>query len=187
MKTARTLQSVAALALSFIAASSYGSSYDYSFTFNSGLVVSGTLDGDANGDFVENVSNVTVFFNGFPMSGTPTNPAPIIYTAKLVDYSFVAGPIVSFDVNQNNFVFANSDFAAGDFSYTSFFEFSGSAYAYAIDVDLSLGDFEYTHAQTRWSLTPSTVKVPDAGTMLPLLGVVLVSLGWFSRRRAVWA
>ncbi len=164
------------LALSLTSVSSHAITFDYSYTFGSGVVVSGSLDGDLNGQFVENVSNVSVFFDGTPMPGT-------IFSAHHTGFVWVnGGPIFSFDVFQNNFRFINSDFLNGDNSYNSFFEILfGVAAAESALVGFTVDN---PPLQANWSLTArSTSSVPDLGATLPLFSAALAGLAWFNRRR----
>lgn len=82
--------------------STKGALFNYSYEFGTGYSVTGSLEGDRNGDFVDNVHSVTVVFNGTPISGT-------VYTGKRVPGDWVSGPVVSFDASKNNFIFANTD------------------------------------------------------------------------------
>ena len=84
------------------AASSYGTTFDWSFVYPSGHTVSGQLDGDMNTStgvmHVDNVTNVTVFIDGLAIGG------PIVVAAS---------PVVSVDPMQCNFNFQPS--AGGTF------------------------------------------------------------------------
>lgn len=84
------------------AASSYGTTFDWSFVYPSGHTVSGQLDGDMNTStgvmHVDNVTNVTVFIDGSAVGG------PIVVAAS---------PVVSIDPMQCNFNFQPS--AGGTF------------------------------------------------------------------------
>lgn len=78
--------------------------FDYSYTFADGFIASGTLAGTQSGEYVDNVSDVTVNFNGTPITGSvfPQNDGPS---------GWAAGSIVSFDFSLCNFLFGNFDFA----------------------------------------------------------------------------
>jgi hypothetical protein len=168
-----------AVALLSVTVCSKGTVFDYSYTFGSGDIVSGTLEGSQSGDFVNNVANVTVFFNGTAMSGN-------VYTARYEPTGYVAGPIVSFDVHKNDLLFANSDFANGDLGAIEFLQIInlnvyGSDLANAIipgvggvTTDLSFG---------LWSLTeqPGT-SVPDAGSTAAMFGSALVGITLLKRK-----
>ena len=129
--------------------------FAYSYSFNNGLVMSGTLEGNLVGDVVNNVANVSVFYNGVPMPGT-------VFTARYTISGWVNGPIVSFDITKNNFLFANSDIANNDNTLNSyFFIIDGDELVVAGAESTPLGNFaneEYTAPQ--WSLT----VVPEPST-----------------------
>jgi len=167
--------------LFFGAISARADLFNYSYTFgNPGtpIVVSGSLQGTQNGIFVENVSNMTLFFNGVQAVGT-------IYGAQ-EQYStgfWIAGPVVSFDLSQNNFFFVNRDYLGGETGWDEFFYLTPDslayyAYAYSGPNFLSVGD----RSAGQWSLT-SVNGVPDAGSTVALLGLSMLGLG-FLRRRA---
>ena len=174
MKTLPKLTLALVLALGLGAGSARASTFDFSYLFDDGLVVSGSLTGAANGDFVENISNVAVRFNGDAMPGT-------IFTSMFDGGSYLNGPVVSFDALLNNFLFANSDLANGDFGYDSVFYMLNASVAsdtavafstmgYASQDDPSVG--------RRWTL----VQVPDHGATLALLGLALAALGSMRRK-----
>ena len=159
--------------------------YQYNFVLNDNriypvpelLTVSGTLDGDLNGNFVDNVSNVTLFFNGSQTTGT------------IFSFEYAAGwsnvPIVSFDASQNNFFFTNSDWANGDFSYDTYFSFVGgtpSPNSVSAESYFNPGSGHHlegeTYAPDRWSLQ----AVPDNGVSALMLGGSLVCLGALRRK-----
>ena len=80
------------------AASSYGTTFDWSFVYPSGHKVSGQLEGDMNTStgvmHVDNVTNVTVFIDGLAIAGA-------------IDVA--AAPVVSIDPMQCNFTFQRSE------------------------------------------------------------------------------
>jgi hypothetical protein len=115
MKTPYKLGVLAIVALGLTIGSTKGALFDYSFTYTNGNVVSGTLEGtvSSDGNYVDNVQNVTVLYNGIPMSGS-------IYTATLSfppgsqSGTYVAGPVVAFNALSNDFWFGNSNVLSGN-------------------------------------------------------------------------
>jgi hypothetical protein len=164
------------LALGLMLGSARADTFNFSYVFGDGLAVTGSLNGTANGNFVENVTNVSVFFDGNALPGT-------VFTSRFDGASYLDGPIVSFDALQNNFIFANSDLANGDFSFDSIFYmlnasvFSDTAVAYSALGHASQDD---PTVSTSWSL--SRAAVPDQGTTLALFALGLVVLGWLHSR-----
>jgi hypothetical protein len=149
------------------AVSSYANTFDYSYTFSDGLVVSGTLQGTASGDYVTGVSDVTVNINGTPLTGT-------IFAATLGGSGWENGPVISFDAANNNFLFINSDVVHGDYGYTTDF------YFFQDMVGVAGVDFNFA-APASWSLTD---PVPDGGYTAMLCGMSLLALGWLRRKLA---
>jgi hypothetical protein len=137
--------------------------FNFSYQFSGGPTVSGSLDGDQNGNYVENISNISVFFNGTQMSGP-------MHTAMFNGSDWVNSPVVvSFDASNNNLIFINSDFLNGQ-PYSEYFAFrSGSVWAYSVP-NSNLYAQEHV-ADARWSLTPAAVPEPStylAGALLAL-------------------
>jgi hypothetical protein len=161
------------LALVFALGTARSDTFDFSYVFGDGLSVTGSLDGTANGNFIENVTNVSVFFDGNALAGT-------IFASQFDGASYLDGPIISFDALQNNFVFANSDLVNGDFGFDSIFYmlnasvFSDTAVAYSA---LGYASQDDPTVPANWSL--SRAVVPDRGTTLALLALGLVMVVWF--------
>jgi hypothetical protein len=102
----RGLRLIAVLTIALCSFSAKASVFNFSYTFGSGDVASGSLTGTQNGIYVESVSNVSVFYNGIALTGNPNLYQP---------YSFAAGccwvpspPVISFNGNLNNFIFADA-------------------------------------------------------------------------------
>ena len=97
MRRLNRLIAVGLIGFGLTAASSYGTTFDWSFVYPGGHKVSGQLDGDMNTStgvmHVDNVTNVTVFIDGSAMGG------PIVVAAS---------PVVSVDPMQCNFSFQPS-------------------------------------------------------------------------------
>ncbi|MDB5815721.1 MAG: hypothetical protein JWN23_2838 [Rhodocyclales bacterium] len=181
MKLVRLIAALAIASCPFLAEATV---FDFSYTFGSGAIASGQLTGTQNGIFVDNVSNVSVSLNGHALVGGD------LYQP----YAFIAGccfvamtPVISFDGNLNNFIFANGP--PNDPSDTNFFTFDGvdgpwqhvalSLPPYPYETDVSLNGVGYTqpdgHVEdafdaSRWSLTVDNA-VPEPATF------ALVGLG----------
>ena len=168
----RTLTLV--LALSFSAGSARADTFSFSYLFGDGLAVSGSFGGVANGNFVENINGLSVFFNGEAMPGT-------VFASHFDGASYLDGPIISFNALQNNFVLANSDFANGDFAYDSvFYMLNASVYSDTAVAFSSLGyaSQDDPTVSSNWTLA----QTPDHGSTLALLGLALAGLAWMQRR-----
>lgn len=165
-----------------LGASLYGSTFQYSYLFNDGLVVSGTLTGTVNGQFVENVADVSVQFNG-------TDAPGVFFMSHFDGTDYLDGPIISFDGALNNFFFADSDLAGGDQTYNTFFYILNGSAGYDASFALSYpldyyGSMDYPAESANWSLAPVTpsTSVPDSGLTGLLLSGALALLGVWRRR-----
>jgi hypothetical protein len=160
----------------------HATSFDFSYAFGDGsnTLITGTLDGTQDGNFVDNVSNVTLSFNGIQIAGP-------LFTASFDDtLGYVPGAIVSFDLNLNNFVFADGDVGNGGGYSELFTILTGSQVAsdYATFYSSSQNLFPLdSPPNASWSLTPQTQSsVPDSGSTAALLGVAGLGLAWARRR-----
>lgn len=175
-KTIRSLQ-ILALTLGIATCSARADSFSYSYLFGDGLRISGTIEGTASGNFVEDVSSVTLWFNGVQAPGS-------VYLSRFDGASYLSGPVVSFDAQLNNFFFADSDLANGDFAYNSiFYILNGfadfdAAFALAYPLD-QFGSQDSPVVSGSWTL--SHASVPDAGPTAVMLGLAVAGLSLFRR------
>jgi hypothetical protein len=174
MKTFKNLHGLAMIGmvgLGMTAATSYAQqNWDYSYTFGDGVKVNGTFEGYQAGNFVDNISDITMDVNGTPVSG------PI--TIDTYDNgNWVPGAVVSFTATDNNFLFwdsANLD--------NWLYVIPGEA-----NVDFpQLGvseDYDAPAVNASWTLVDPP-SVPDGGSTAMLCGMSLVALGWIRRKLA---
>src|SRR5689334_1117996 len=96
--------------------------FNYSYTFGSGWVVSGTLEGHREGMYVVDVSNIAMTFTcSFPSCLGPSSlpdglsiyPMAWNYETHFWDASLA--PVISFDESLNNFQFINQPHYPPDF------------------------------------------------------------------------
>lgn len=172
-KFAKTVAASALLGLSITANAGL---FEFSYLFQDGTSVTGTLTGDANGQYIENVDNVTVQLNGVELA------------TQLWDVAFVPNgtgvngdwwdnridAIVSFDASLNNFLFIDSNYPTDtDFS-TYFYMINENGYN-NVQVHHTTGTASANPINgSAWSI--AEVSVPEPGTLgllgLGLLGVV---------------
>jgi VPDSG-CTERM motif len=161
---------------STFAVSAFGDTFDYSYTFGSGDVVTGSFDGIVNGNLVNDLSNVSLNVNGVSIGGTM-----FVNSWDMVPFAWVAGgAVASFDGTQNNFWFVNSDWIDGDVSYTGYFLSLSALDAYSGDYSVANGFNNDNSLNSSWSLTRRSV--PEGGATIALLGGALLGLAAFRRR-----
>jgi hypothetical protein len=157
------LKAAACVAL-LASVSAHAETFDFSYTFGDGSLVSGSLQGSLVGNSVQDISDIHAALNGIAFTGTLNAAGWDPATTQ-----FGAPATVSTDATRNNFVFVDATVAgmnAGNF--TNFFEmitndplangvFAGNA---NVLNNNSAADFE---PNASWSLTP--VPLP-AGLLL---------------------
>jgi len=160
-----------ALTAIFTAGSVHATTFNYSYTFSDGFIVSGSLDGtlDQTGDLVENVDNVTVFFGRVSIGDT-------VITAHSDGYYWVLGdPVVSVDGQLNNFYFANNTSTTPNYLCNVVIPSHSEAYAsYGGESHQDIAD------SPNWTLT----AVPESFTftVVPLLALLIGLYGVRSLR-----
>ncbi|WP_347988927.1 hypothetical protein [Methylomonas sp. AM2-LC] len=132
------------------------------------------FNGTATGNFITNISNASVFFDGVAFSG---NGSLFVDSISLFGgFWLSSGAQISFDGTYNNFVFANSNLAIGDTATNYFYsiEVPGQSYNYLV-----IGsEKHYGFSNSGYSVS----AVPEAGEWaMMLLGLPL--LGWVVRRK----
>jgi len=155
--------------------------FDYSYTFSNGKVLSGSLTGDVNGQFVDNVANVSAFMGSVAFDGSPGLFS--YYWVVGVGYVTTHPAVVSFDASLNNFIFLDASTPTGIYSNDFFMVgFLSEAGAWKPSEGGSFVDQGSNYDASRWTLTEVTAAVPEPGTyamMLAGLGL----LGFALRRR----
>lgn len=177
----RALLSFAALMA--ISNSVFAGLFEYSYHFGDDTSVSGTLTGDVNVNYVENVNNVTLTFNTTTLRQT-------FYSVGLYNLSWSGDAIVSFDASLNNFLFTDAENYPSSTDYTAFFEIinipeynlhRARAYSDSLAVNTSDRPIVSNH----WRLTEIT-SVPEPSS-LTLLSFALLIMGimFKKNRRAI--
>lgn len=91
--------------------------YDFSTTLSGGTLITGSFTGDASGNIIQNLSNISVSANGIALSGSGS-----LFSAHVVSGTNYqsGGAVVSFDGHDNNFLFIDSNYPS-DLGFTNFF------------------------------------------------------------------
>ncbi len=107
-RVARTLSLAASLGMAGASVQAHVFDFYYQFAII-GDVVTGSFNGDVNGDTIVNLYDIAVTFNGIPFVGS----GALYGDAYAQDrQAWISGAAVaSFDGLMNNFMFADTDFA----------------------------------------------------------------------------
>lgn len=148
--------------------------FSYTFTEVPGIV-SGTLTGTQNGNFVDSANITSLFINGYDVSG-PSYPQ-----LHLDGPDWTGGqPIISFDNRFNNFRIID------DAGYNFYiYNYPGHQFTFAI-TDFPPLYYAFDDHQTGnagWNLTNAS-SVPDTSATVALLGVSFLGLAALRRRFA---
>lgn len=176
----KTLLASAVVAFTLLSsAAAQATTFQFSYLFSGGPVVTGTFDGVASGNLITGLSNISVYADGSDIAdSTPLQS----YSYDFFTGDWTPGGTASFDGTANNFIFADD----GKFSFTRYF---GIASLYSPsptdDAELSLASGAFYQeggagtVAAHWSV--SAVPEPETYAML-LAGLGLV--GFAARRRA---
>jgi hypothetical protein len=164
---------------------SNATTFQYTYTFDLGPTISGTFEGVATGNIIQNISAASVFLNGIPFTG---NPNLTIFSFNSATFWTPGGAYLSFDGTENNFMFTDAP-PSNVVQWTDqFFSITGAAailpgappeIAYGaknitINGFIGLGDFP---PNSSWQI--AAVPGPIVGAGLPgLLMAIAGFIGW---------
>lgn len=153
----------------------------FNFSMSVGNVVtSGSFEGTANGNLITDLSNISLALNGVAVEGSGT-----LFSAQFVEnqYYWAPGAVVSFDGKENNFLFINSDYLAGDYNFNAYL-YSLSWYGESYSGDSVQGIGAAMHGSPvsfGWQVA-AVNDVPEPAT-LALFGLGIAGLSVLRRKK----
>jgi hypothetical protein len=168
-------------------ASAHAETFNFSYTFGDGPAITGSLTGSLIGEFVENVADLHINFNGTDFTGALVGAS---WDAVTHDWNSAAGAVISTSAAKNNFIFADADPQTSYANINNYFYFVNSSdalignQALALNCNGACSDlaFDQPTNNASWSLVAAPVPEPAGAAML-LGGLALV--GAAVRRRRV--
>ena len=154
--------------------------FDWSETFEGGVVLTGSFDGTLNGNLITNLSHISVLVDGVAFVGSGS-----LYASHYDNGWVSGGGVASLDGSQNNFLFVDVDLP-NDFDYSNFFYSIPGFTDTFITPGGSLGASPPPTNFTARARGQQPAAVPEpAAWMLMVGGFGFVGAGLRQQRRAV--
>lgn len=167
----------AALFATFFAATvaAQATTYNFSYNFSNGDIVSGSFDGTDSAGLISGLSNISLSYNGTAFPGAVGAYA---YVTDTGDWT-AGNAVASLDGSKNNFAFFSGDPVSGSFTYAFLYIPWGAYSADFVQVIHPTGDnYEPAGLHANWQIT----AVPEPETYAMFLAG-LGALGFAARRR----
>ncbi len=165
--------------LAFVSVSAQATIFDFSFTFNSGTSITGSLSGNLIGDYVHDLSDIKVYKDGNELSSTPLYA--LAHISADHSWSDTVEAIVSPIESLNNFMFVTVDstiFTAD----TNYFLIINDTNGRSAETSLDFAhEYEYPR-NASWSLV-AREEVPEPAS-LGLLALGLIAIGCTRKQKA---
>lgn len=159
----------------FAAAAAQASTYNFSYNFSDGSLITGSFDGTATGDLISDLSHISLSYNGTAFPGEVSS-----YSYETASGDWKLGTaVVSLDGSKNNFAFFSGDPVSNNFSHGFLYIPWGGNTADLVQVIYPGGDnYNPAELHANWQIT----AVPEPETYAMLLAG-LGALGFAARRR----
>lgn len=174
------------LPLALTCATAQAALWNFSYTFESGKVISGSFTGEANGDYVDHIGNISAQYDGYRFEAYP-NLYAFGWNLATHSYDGSLPARISPKFEFNNFIFSDAPGAEfPPYDPTNIFSivndpgyFRPQFARVAIQSAKTLQDSDGPGGANRWVLTQA-VPEPSAWT---LVGTGLLGIGLVRRRR----